>query len=61
MWSTFEGVLSEAEQFVKTQTPMKAQGLQQSIEVGDHTSTYTVHVPHSSVSIVAGVFYLFQT
>ena len=33
MWHTFEGVLREAEQFVTTQTPMKAQGLQQSIEV----------------------------
>ena len=33
MWGVFEGVLREAEQFVTTQTPMKAQGLQQSIEV----------------------------
>ena len=33
MWGVFEGVVREAEQFVTTQTPMKAQGLQQSIEV----------------------------
>ena len=33
VWQTFEGVLSEAGQFVTIQTPMKAQGLQQSIEV----------------------------
>ena len=33
VWGVFEGVLREAEQFVTTQTPMKAQGLQQSIEV----------------------------
>ena len=33
VWHMFGGVLSEAKQFVTTQTPMKAQGLQQSIEV----------------------------
>lgn len=33
LWGDFEGHLVEAENFVSTQTPMKAQGLQESIVV----------------------------
>ncbi len=35
-WHAFRGKLKEAEVFVTAQTPMKAQGLQESIEVISH-------------------------
>lgn len=43
VWHMFEGVLSEAKQFVTTQTPMKAQGLQQSIEVEYFMHMYIIY------------------
>ena len=35
LWGDFEGCLLEAGEFVATQTPMKAQGLQESIVVSE--------------------------
>lgn len=32
-WGAFEGTLEEADEFVAVQTPIKAQGLQENIEV----------------------------
>ena len=35
LWGDFEGCLLDAGEFVATQTPMKAQGLQESIVVSE--------------------------
>ena len=40
MWKGFEASLEDGEKFVKTQTPIKAQGLQESISVCPHVYTY---------------------
>ena len=37
VWREFEASLRDGEQFVETQTPIKAQGLQESISVGSVT------------------------
>lgn len=39
-WHAFKVKLNEAEVFVTAQTPIKAQGLQESIEVSDYIYIY---------------------
>ena len=40
VWKEFEASLEDGEKFVKTQTPIKAQGLQDSISVCPHHTVY---------------------
>lgn len=40
VWKGFEASLEDGEKFVKTQTPIKAQGLQESISVCPHHTVY---------------------